>query len=66
MLGPFGNNEDVIILSNHINAGGGEGAEVVYALRNDDTLASMILDEIGNKGQITRKIYQRRLPENPS
>lgn len=66
MLGPFGNNEDVIILSNHINAGGGEGAEVVYALRNDDTLASMILDEIGNKGQIERKLYQRRLPENPS
>ena len=26
----------------------------------------MILDEIGNKGQIERKIYQRRLPENPS
>ena len=66
MLNSFGNDEDVIILSNHINAGGGEGAEVVYSLRNDDTLASMILDEIGNKGQIERKIYQRRLPENPS
>ena len=26
----------------------------------------MILDEIGNKGQVERKIYQRRLPENPS
>lgn len=49
-----------------MNSSGGEGAEVVYALRNDDTLASMILDEIGNKGQIERKIYQRRLPENPS
>ena len=66
MLNSFGNDEDVIILSNHINAGGGEGAEVVYSLRNDDTLASMILNEIGNKGQIERKIYQRRLPENPS
>ena len=66
MLNSFGNDEDVIILSNHINAGGGEGAEVVYSLRNNDTLASMILDEIGNKGQIERKIYQRRLPENPS
>ena len=66
MLNSFGNDKDVIILSNHINAGGGEGAEVVYSLRNDDTLASMILDEIGNKGQIERKIYQRRLPENPN
>ena len=66
MLNSFGNDEDVIILSNHINAGGGEGAEVVYSLRNDDTLANMILNEIGAKGQIQRKIYQRRLPENPS
>ena len=66
MLNAFGNDKDVIILSNHINAGGGEGAEVVYSLRNNDTLASMILEEIGNKGQIERKIYQRRLPENPS
>ena len=66
MLNSFGNDEDVIILSNHINAGGGEGAEVVYSLRNDDTLAKMILNEIGNKGQIQRKAYQRRLPENPS
>ena len=66
MLNSFGKDEDVIILSNHINAGGGEGAEVVYSLRNNDTLASMILDEIGNKGQVERKIYQRRLPENPS
>ena len=66
MRNAFGTDKDVIILSNHINAGGGEGAEVVYSLRNNDTLASMILDEIGNKGQIERKIYQRRLPENPS
>ena len=66
MLNSFGNDEDVIILSNHINAGGGEGAEVVYSLRNDDTLSSMILNEIGNKGQVERKIYQRRLPENPN
>ncbi len=66
MLNSFGNDSDVIILSNHINAGGGEGAEVVYSLRNDDTLSKMILDEIGNKGQIERRVYQRRLPENPS
>ena len=26
----------------------------------------MILDEIGERGQIKRKIYQRVLPEDPS
>jgi len=57
---------DVLVLSNHINAGGGEGAEVVYPLRTSSTLPKMILDEIGAKGQIKRKIYQRVLPENPS
>lgn len=62
----FGTDSNVIILSNHINAGGGEGAEVVYPLRSDDVLAKSILDEIGNAGQIKRKIYQRVLPENPS
>ena len=45
---------------------GGEGAEVVYALRNDDTLAKSILEELEKAGQKGRKYYQRRLPENPS
>lgn len=45
---------------------GGEGAEIVYALRNDPTLAEMALNNIGNAGQIKRKVYQRRLPENPN
>ena len=45
---------------------GGEGAEVVYPLRTNSTLPSMVLDEIGKKGQIKRKYYQRVLPENPS
>lgn len=45
---------------------GGEGAEVVYALRNDPTFANMILNNIGDAGQIKRKVYQRRLPENPN
>ena len=39
MITPFGSGSDVIILSNHINAGGGDGAEVIYALRNKSTLA---------------------------
>lgn len=48
------------------HSAGGEGAEIVYALRNNDTLANLALNNIGDAGQIKRKIYQRRLPENPS
>lgn len=45
---------------------GGEGAEVIYALRNKDTLASKILNEISEEGQVIRKYYQRRLPSDTS
>ena len=45
---------------------GAEGAEIVYGLRNDSTLADLALDYIGEAGQIKRKTYQRRLPENPN
>lgn len=62
----FGDSEDVIVISNHINAGGGEGAEVVYALRNDNELADLVLESIGSEGQIMRKAYQRRLPSDTS
>lgn len=64
ILDAYGNNPDVVVLSNHLNAGGGNGAEVVYALRNNDTLAKLILDELSKSGQIVRKYYQRRLPSN--
>ncbi len=62
----FGGSSNAILISNHINAGGGEGAEVIYALRNSSTLARNILESIGQEGQIMRKYYQRRLPEDPS
>ena len=64
ILNAYGNSEDVIVLSNHINAGGGDGAEVIYALRNDDTLSKIILNNLEKAGQNPRKVYQRRLPSN--
>lgn len=64
VLDQFGNGNDVIVISNHINAGGAEGAEVIYALRNKDTLAKKILDELEKQGQSIRKYYQRRLPSD--
>lgn len=66
VLNAYGANDDVIVVSNHINAGGGEGAEVIYALRNDSALANLVLNNIGDAGQVMRKVYQRRLPENPN
>ena len=57
---------DDIVISNHLNAGGGDGAEIVYALRNNDTLSKMILDNIEETGQNIRKWYQRKLPSNPN
>ena len=66
VLDKFGNGKDVVVISNHINAGGGDGAEVIYALRNSDKLASSILNELEKSGQVVRKYYQRRLPSDSS
>ena len=71
ILAAYGDNPNVIIISNHINAAGSgiqgaEGAEVIYALRNNDKLARNILQALGNSGQIMRKYYQRRLPSDTS
>ena len=62
----FGTGNDVILVSNHINAGGGDGAEIIYALRNSDKLSSKIASEFIKSGQNVRKYYQRRLPSNSS
>ena len=62
----YGKGDDVIVVSNHINAGGGDGAEIIYALRNNDILSSKIAKELELAGQNVRKYYQRRLPSNPA
>ena len=66
VLNAFGDSSDVLVISNHINAGGGDGAEVIYALRNKNTLSNLILTELENEGQNIRKAYQRRLPSDTS
>lgn len=45
---------------------GGDGAEVIYALRNNSNLANLILDNLEEAGQNPRKAYQRRLPSDTS
>ena len=45
---------------------GGDGAEVIYALRNKATLANKVLKSLESAGQNIRKAYQRRLPTDTS
>ena len=66
ILSFYGNNPNVIVISNHLNAGGGEGAEVIYALRNPSTLATSILNNLEAAGATPRRIYQRTLPSDPT
>lgn len=49
-----------------MNSSGGDGAEVIYALRNSDTLSRTIANEFIKSGQNVRKYYQRRLISDPS
>ena len=64
ILNTYGNNKNIIVISNHINAGGGDGAEVIYALRNNNKLANLVLNSLEAAGQNVRKVYQKRLPSN--
>ena len=70
ILNAFGNYENVIVISNHINSNAtpnsAEGAEVIFALRNSNQLATNILNELGNAGQVKRNVYQRRSERDPS
>ena len=62
----YGDGSDIVLVSNHINAGGGEGAEIIYALRNNDKLSKLVADELENNGRTVRKYYQRRYPTDTS
>ena len=66
ILNAYGNSKDVLVISNHINAGGGDGAEVIYSLRGTDVLPNIILNNLEKEGQNARKAYTRRLPSNPN
>ena len=48
-----------------LTSAGGDGVEVIYALRNNSTFSNKILDELAASGQNIRKNYQQRLPSNP-
>ncbi|KXH87168.1 N-acetylmuramoyl-L-alanine amidase [Sporosarcina sp. HYO08] len=47
-------------ICNHINSGGGEGAEVIYSIYDRPTIANGILDALVNQGAKRRKTYTRK------
>lgn len=61
----YGTGNDIIVLSNALTKGG-DGAEIVYALRNSSTLSKNIAKELETIGVDVSKYYQRRLPSDTS
>lgn len=56
----FGNDKNVIVLSNHLNKGGESGIEIIYPLRDNDKLAKEVSDQIELEGGNINKYYQLR------
>ena len=61
----YGTGNDVIVISNALTTGG-DGAEIVYALRNSNGLSQKIANELSTAGINVSKYYQRRLPSDTS
>lgn len=55
----LGSKQSDILISNHINNGGSKGGEVIYSVRTNKELPTMIGKELGKNGLAIRNIYQR-------
>lgn len=60
----YGNGNNIIVISNRLNSGGLNGAEVMYPLRSNSRLASTISSNLENAGQPVLKYYQLRNSNN--
>ncbi len=56
----YGNGNDIIVLSNRLNKGGNSGIEIIYALRNNSKLASLIASNLEDVDSNVKKYYQQR------
>lgn len=52
-------------ISNHINAGGGDGAEVIRSIYGDSKLGDLVKQCLAEVGQNYRRTFTRTLPNNP-
>lgn len=59
----YGNGNDIIVISNALTTGG-DGASIVYALRNSSGLSERLANELTKVGIDVSKYYQRRLPSD--
>lgn len=53
-------------ISNHVNAGGGDGLEVIHSIYGDATFGKLVAKEMGKVGQNLRRVFSRTLPNNAS
>lgn len=47
-------------ISNHINAGGGDGAETIYSIHSDGKLANKLAEALSTSGQNVRRVFSRQ------
>ena len=62
----FGTNNDLILISNHLNKGNEKGLEIIYSLRNNSNLSKKIAEEVEGLGFSVNKYYQLRDNEDTS
>lgn len=56
----YGSGNNIIVISNRLNTGGLNGAEIMYPLRSNSKLASSIASNLEDAGQTVLKYYQLR------
>ena len=56
----FGNNSNVIAISNRLNYGNENGVEILYSLKNSNALANKIDNAFEERDIYVNKIYQKR------
>lgn len=62
----YGDNPNVLAISNIFDNKPEVGAEVIYALRNNDKFASIVTENLLDTGREVKKWYQRRLESDTS
>ncbi len=65
IINAYGNNDKVVALSNRLK-NDSDGAEIIYALRNKSTLASLLSENLEDAGLNVSKYYQRRSENDTS
>lgn len=55
-------NDDILVISNTLNSGGSSGIEIIYSIKNKDTLARSLSDNLEQYNKT--KYYQLRSPSN--